>query len=66
MTLKEIIASVFGFVVSYFLKQAFSEALCEVNSFGCFMAFLMYTLPVIIVVAYWIVKIYPHVEPYFS
>ena len=66
MTLKEIIASTFGFVVSYFLKQAFSEPLCEVNSFGCFMAFLMYTLPVIIIVAYWIVKLYPHIEPYFS
>jgi hypothetical protein len=66
MTLKEMIASVFGFVVSYFLKQTFSEALCEVNSFGCFMAFLMYTLPVIIIVAYWIVKLYPHIEPYFS
>ena len=52
MALKEIIASAFGFVVSYFLKHTFSEALCEVNSFGCFMAFLMYTLPVITIVAY--------------
>lgn len=66
MALKEIIASIFGFVVSYFLKQVFSEALCEVNSFGCFMAFLMYTLPVMIIVAYWIVKLYPHIEHYFS
>ena len=66
MTLKEIIVSLFGLVVSYFLKQAFSEALCEVNSFGCFMAFLMYTLPVIIIVAYWIVKLYPHIKSYLS
>ena len=64
MTFKEIIVSIFGFVVSYFLKNAFSEALCEINSFGCFMAFIMYTLPVIIVVAYWMIKLYPYLEEY--
>jgi hypothetical protein len=66
MTIKEIAASIFGFVVSYLLKGLFSEALCKLNSFGCFMAFLMYTFPVIIVVAYWMIKFYPNVEPYFS
>ena len=66
MTLKEIIASAFGFVVSYFLKKAFSETLCDVNSFSCFIAFLMYALPVIIIVAYWTIKLYPFIEPYFS
>ncbi|MBM3247751.1 hypothetical protein FJZ17_04415 [Candidatus Pacearchaeota archaeon] len=66
MTFKELILSAFGFVISYFLKKAFSEALCSINSFGCFMAFIMYTLPVIIIVAYWMIKLYPYIEPYLS
>ena len=66
MTIKEIILSIFGFVISYFLKGAFKEAFCEVNSFGCFMGFLAYTLPVIIVVVYWMIKIYPIIEPYLT
>jgi hypothetical protein len=66
MTIKEIILSILGFVVSYFLKGAFKEALCEVSSFGCFMGFLAYTLPVMIVVVYWMIKIYPFIEPYLT
>ncbi len=66
MTFKEIILTIIGLVVSFFLKPAFNEALCSVNSFGCFMGFLMYTLPVIIIVAYWMIKLYPIVEPYLS
>lgn len=66
MSLKEIVASGIGFIVSYFLKETFSEALCSINSLGCFMAFLMYTLPIIIIVTYWIIKIYPYIEPYLS
>jgi len=66
MTIKEIIFSILGFVLSYFLKGAFKEALCEVNSFGCFMSFLAYTLPVIIVVGYWMVRLYPIIEPYLT
>ncbi len=64
--MKELILSILGFVISYFLKQTFSEALCEINSFGCFMAFIMYTLPIIIVVAYWMIKFYPYIESYIS
>ena len=66
MTLKAVILSIFVFIISYFLKQAFSEALCEINSFGCFMAFLMYTLPIIIIVTYWMIKLYPYIEKYLS
>ena len=66
MSSKEIILSAFGFVVSYFLKKSFSEALCSINSFGCFMAFIAYTLPVIIIVTYWMIKLYPYIEPYLS
>jgi len=66
MSSKEIILSAFGFVVSYFLKKAFSEALCSTNSFGCFMAFIAYTLPIIIIVAYWMIKLYLYIEPYLS
>jgi len=66
MTIKEIILSIFGFVISYFLKGAFKESLCGINSFGCFMSFISYTLPVIIVVVYWMIKIYPKIEPYLS
>ncbi len=66
MTFKEIILSVFGFVVSFLLKGAFKEALCETSSIGCFMGFLLYTLPVIIIVSYWVIKIYPHIESYVS
>lgn len=64
--IKEIITSIFLFIVSYFLKGAFKEALCETNSFGCFVGFIAYTLPVIIVVVYWMIKIYPVIEPYLS
>jgi hypothetical protein len=66
MTLTELIVSVFGFIISYFLKKAFSETLCSINSFGCFMAFLMYPLPIIIIVAYWMIKLYPYIEHYLS
>jgi len=66
MTLKEIILSILGFVIGYLLKGAFKEALCEINSFGCFMGFIAYTLPVIIVIVYWMIKIYPKIEPYLS
>lgn len=66
MNLKEIILSIFGLVISYFLKGAFKESLCEVNSFGCFIGFVAYTLPVIIIVVYWMIKIHPVVEPYLS
>jgi len=66
MTIKEIILSLFGFVISYFLKGIFKESLCEVNSFGCFMGFIAYTLPLSIIVVYWMIKIYPIIEPYLS
>ena len=66
MTLKEISLSIFGFVISYFLKGAFKETLCEINSFGCFIGFIAYTLPVIMVVVYWMIKIYPIIKPYLS
>lgn len=66
MTLREIILSVSGFVISYILKGEFSEALCKMNSFGCFMAFIMYTLPIFIIAAYWTIKLYPYVEPYLT
>lgn len=66
MILKEVIMSIFGFVLSYFLKKAFGEALCTINLFGCVMAFLMYPLPVIIIIVYWMVKLYPLIEPYLS
>ena len=66
MTLRQIILTIIGFVVSFVLKQYFDEALCNINSFGCFMGFLMYTLPVIIIIAYWMIKLYPYVEPYLS
>ncbi len=66
MSLKEIILTAIGFVISFFLKGAFEQALCEQGTFGCFMAFIMYTLPVIIIVAYWIVKLYPYIEPYLN
>lgn len=64
MSVKEVGLTAFIFIASFFLKKAFGQALCDVNSFGCFMGFLMYTLPVIIIVAYWVIKLYPHVEPY--
>jgi len=66
MSIKEIITPMFGFIVSHFLKEVFSEALCSINSFGCFMAFLIYTLPVIIIATYLAIKMYPYIEPYFS
>lgn len=66
MNFKEAILSILGFVISYFLKGAFKEALCDTNSFGCFLGFVAYTLPVIIVVVYWMIKIYPIIEPCLS
>jgi hypothetical protein len=41
MTLKEIILTAIGFITSYFLKGAFKEAFCDVNSFGCFLGFII-------------------------
>jgi len=66
MTIKELILSILGFIVSYFLKKSFSEALCSINQFGCFMAFIMYSLPIIVVVAYWMIKVYPYIETFLS
>jgi len=66
MTLKEIIFSIFGFIISYFLKKAFSEALCNINYFGCFMAFIIYAIPMIIIVTYWTIKLYPYIESHLS
>ena len=64
MSLKEIIVSIIGFVISYILKGAFKEALCETNLFGCFMGFIAYTLPVIIIVSYWVIKLYPKIKKF--
>ena len=63
---KTIIGSIFVFFISFVLKRAFEQSLCDQGFFGCLMAFIMYPLPVIIVVAYWVVKLYPHVEPYLT
>ena len=64
MAAKTVIGSIFLFFISFLLKGAFEQGLCEQGFFGCLMAFIMYPLPVIIIVAYWVIKLYPHVEPY--
>ncbi|MEK6915891.1 MAG: hypothetical protein AABW89_05115 [Nanoarchaeota archaeon] len=66
MTLKLIIASGVLLTISYFLKQGLETAACQVNTFACFLGFIAYSLPTVIVIAYWVIKIYPHVEPYLT
>lgn len=66
ITLKEIILSAVGFILSYILKGEFKESLCEINFFGCFVGFLAYTLPVIIIVVYWMIKFYPVIKKYLT
>ncbi|MBT4135953.1 hypothetical protein HOD75_01145 [archaeon] len=62
MNLKEIIFTILMFFIGYVLKSAFKESLCSINSLGCFVGFVAYTLPVIIIGVYWLNKIYPSLE----
>ncbi len=62
MKIKEIIISILVLIISYYLKGAFNKVLCDMNPFSCFIAFLMYTVPVIIIIIYWTIKLYPFIE----
>jgi hypothetical protein len=63
-TISNIIATLFGLVAAYFLRNGLAEASCQVNSFACFYGFIIFKLIPLIVLVFAIVYWYNQISEY--